>query len=74
MRKKKNCWGCRALTGTFRSFVCGIGYDIEEERKHIISSGMYIDVPKPKTACPKPLTYKAYFDCLARPDKERKEG
>lgn len=55
MRLKKNCNGCRAIDGT----KCDIGYKTENIYYKSILLGC-----KPIEPCPKPKTYKEYFNLI----------
>lgn len=61
LRIKLNCWECRALGFDGFSHTCGLGFKQgHSPRKHGISE------PHPLEPCPKPRTYKQWFDALAK--------
>lgn len=67
---KKTCNGCRALRYICGDWRCVLGYKIKGEKISI--HGLYYYSPKPVEQCPKPKTYKEYFD--AEPKQEPPEG
>ncbi len=75
MRKKQTCHDCRAAKSASCGIYwtheagCDLGYPVEE-RKVVLKSGTKISRPVPLEICPKPRTYDAYLDCLARIKEE----
>lgn len=61
---KKSCKGCRALDG----WSCGLMYKTKRN-----NTGFYGDI-YPLEDCPKPKTYKAYFQLMKEMRGKMKEA
>lgn len=59
--KKHKCAGCKALDMASGQVTCKLGYELD-----FYSVNDWLKCPKPKTECPKPLTYVEYFAAAHR--------
>jgi hypothetical protein len=65
---KRSCDGCRALWYHYtfdRYCSCILGYKVKSIFHHTILVGAI-----PLEECPKPMTYKKYFNCEPRSSRE----
>lgn len=71
MRKKNDCFNCRALRGNSygHGHSCGLGYQIEDIKKSFGGPREFLYIPTPTEICPKPISWKAWMN--AEP-KEKK--
>ena len=61
---KKSCSGCRAFGHTNSPAQCDLGYKIEKFREIECTDEKFYNplLFKPTEECPKPVTWKRYFE------------